>query len=202
MLIVFISGFVLGIPILLQVLAGTVFSNPFPFLRQSPLLKVLHSGAGLLVFAGATLLTGLLGGVFWGLKALLYNLVARRTGGLKVELVRAEARVETSVENSVLEIKYIHVVSALLIGLPVALFGLLIEGAIFLVLSGALNWGFESLILDLLQHSTVIHLVILSLLEWPLWTLFYNWLAQRNGGLVLEVTGEWPELAQEAGAGA
>ena len=195
MLIFLISGFVWGIPILLWTLVYFADFNPYPQ------VKVLNPVEGLLVFAGATLLSGLSGGAFYWLQALLYNLVARRPGGLKVELVRAEAQVETSVETRVLEIKYIHVISALLIGLPVALLGLLIANASFLVFSWEINFSEELVFLYLQQNSSDLLIFIRILLIWPLWALIYNQLAQRNGGLVLEVEGEWPELAEQAGAG-
>ena len=48
------------------------------------------------------------------------------------------------------------------------------------------------------RQSGGLAVLLFVLLDWPLWALIYNFLARRNGGLQLEVEGDWPDAVEVA----
>ncbi len=160
--------------------------------------------------------------IFTWLAVLLFNRIAAQSGGLELQVSRSMPGTGTV---TAVRVAHIQLTTALfagcLYGLAVLLFRL-VSDEVFLhilhmnLLEQAQPQGFSEKLASLPLKSWLefalqyprhfgLHRFLtvpaIWFLSWPLWALIYNFLARRNGGLELEVEGEWPEPAAAPEAG-
>ena len=151
-----------------------------------------YSGVLRLYVNSAAFIVGALTLWLW---AIIFNRMAERGYGLRVHLQRIQDGCDGQKVAYVVQVNEINPVSALRVGAPL----LLVTFLLYNLLESGLFWftvwqkiqtfmpDFVASILPLFTYH-----VLFAILSWPIWALLYNWLARRNGGLVLQVEGDWP----------